>query len=411
MKSGYKKLGEYIELVSNTNLELHYGENDVIGVSNNKEIIQTRANNEGRDFNTFYIVAPNEFIYNSRTSRMGDKVGLGFNNSEKSFITSFNNTVFRVKNEALSPMFLFMWFNRPEFDRYVRYHSWGSSTEIFSWEEMCNTLLPVPSIEKQRELVKEYNIVVNRLKLNNNLIKKLEETAQTIYKQWFVDFEFPNEEGKPYKSSGGEMLESELGEVPKGWEVKKLESLTKQICVAFVGSVYDFYCNESEGIPMLRTTNITEEGISFKDLKYVTHEFHEKNKKSQLRKGDLLVARHGSNGMPVIYDINIEANALNVIIIKPNYEIAGSKFLYLFLTSQSVLEVIKGSLGGSVQEVLNTQKIAELKIAFPENTQSINEILLNLEKLEFFLQEKRKLKRLLNNMLDLLLSKLATIEK
>lgn len=227
MRLNYKKLGEYIELVGCLNADLHYGEVDVRGVSNSKEIIQTKANNEGRDFNKFYVVAPNEFIYNSRTSRMGEKVGLGYNDTEKTFITSFNNTVFRVRNEALLPMYLFMWFNRPEFDRYARFHSWGSSTEIFSWTEMRNTLLPIPCITKQREIVKEYNTVVTRIKLNQQLIQKLEETAQVIYKQWFVDFEFPDENGNPYKSSSGEMeFNEELDkEIPKGWKVGKLPDL------------------------------------------------------------------------------------------------------------------------------------------------------------------------------------------
>lgn len=221
MKSNYKELGEYIELVSIINSDLYYDEVDVIGVSNNKEIIKTRANNEGRELNNFYVVAPNVFIYNSRTSRMGDKVGLGYNDSETSFITSFNNTVFRVKNEALLPMFLFMWFKRPEFDRYARFHSWGSSTEIFSWEEMCKMLLPIPHPDKQREIVKEYTTIQNRINLLQQLIQKMEESAQAIYKQWFVDFEFPNENGKPYKSNGGEMEFNEELEIdiPKGWEV------------------------------------------------------------------------------------------------------------------------------------------------------------------------------------------------
>lgn len=220
MQSSYRKLGEYIELVSCLNADLNYGEGDVRGVSNNKEIIQTKANNKGRDFSKFYVVAPNEFIYNSRTSRMGEKVGLGYNDTEKTFTTSFNNTVFRVKNDALLPMFLFMWFKRPEFDRYARYHSWGSSTEIFSWHDMCETELPIPSIEKQREIVKEYNTIVSRIKLNEQLNQKLEETAQALYKHWFIDLEFPDANGKPYKSSGGKMVfNTELDkEIPKGWE-------------------------------------------------------------------------------------------------------------------------------------------------------------------------------------------------
>lgn len=239
MRSNYRKLGEYIELVNDLNHQIKYGESDVRGVSNNKKIIETKANNKGRDFSKFYIVAPNDFIYNSRTSRMGEKVGLGYNDSRKTFITSFNNTAFRIKNEKLLPAYLFMWFNREEFDRYARYHSWGSSTELFSWDSMCDVELPVPSIEKQREIVREYHVVYDRIALNEQLIQKLEDTAQAIYKQWFVDFEFPISkeyaesigkpelEGKPYQSFGGEMkLCDQLGiEIPVISNTIKLEKI------------------------------------------------------------------------------------------------------------------------------------------------------------------------------------------
>ncbi len=125
-----------------------------------------------------------------------------------------------IKQDELHPEYLMMWFRRPEFDRYARYMSHGSVREMFSWEEMCNVELPVPHIDKQREIVKEYNTIVNRINLNNQLIQKLEETAQAIYRRWFVDFEFPDENGNPYKSSGGEMVFNEelQKEVPKGWK-------------------------------------------------------------------------------------------------------------------------------------------------------------------------------------------------
>jgi len=223
----YKRLGDYIELSNSRNTNLKYEERDVRGVSNDKRIIKSKANNKGRSFENFYIVKSEEFIYNSRTSRMGDKVGLGFNETNKTFITSFNNTAFRVKNNLLIPKYLFMWFNRPEFDRYVRFHSWGSSTEIFSWDEMCNTQLPIPSIEKQQQIITEYNTVTNRINLNNQLNQNLEATAQALYKHWFVDFEFPNAGGKSYKSSGGEMVYNEEldKDIPVGWSVKGLSSI------------------------------------------------------------------------------------------------------------------------------------------------------------------------------------------
>lgn len=185
MRSNYRKLGDYIELVNDTNHLGKYSESDVRGVSNNKDIIKTKANNTGRDFRNFYIVSPSCFIYNSRTSRMGDKVGLGFNNSENTFITSFNNTVFRIKNKNLLPEYLFMWFNRSEFDRYARYHSWGSSTELFPWDGMCDVELPVPSIEEQQKIIDDYNVVKDRFNLNKKLMAKLEKTAFALFNEMF----------------------------------------------------------------------------------------------------------------------------------------------------------------------------------------------------------------------------------
>jgi type I restriction enzyme S subunit len=101
-----------------------------------------------------------------------------------------------------------MWFRRAEFDRYARFKSHGSARETFDWDEMCEIELPVPSLEKQQEIVNEYKTIQKRIKLNENLIQKLEETAQAIYKSWFVE---------------GIDLEN----LPEGWTIKKLEEFTK----------------------------------------------------------------------------------------------------------------------------------------------------------------------------------------
>ena len=169
-----------------------------------------------------------QFAYNRATTRNGDKISIALR-QDNDCIVSLSYRVFRSKDEnILNSEYLMMWFRRPEFDRYARFKSHGSAREIFDWEEMCNTLLPIPHIDKQREIVKEYNTVQNRIALNQKLIQKLEETAQAIYKEWFVEFEFPNGNGKPYKSNGGEMVWcEEVGkEVPKGWIYKNLGSIS-----------------------------------------------------------------------------------------------------------------------------------------------------------------------------------------
>lgn len=226
MRSNYKSIGQYIKVVDVRNKEDK--KDNLLGVSVSKVFIKSIANTVGTDFTLYRVVKKNQFTYIPDTSRRGDKIGLALLDSVEEGLVSQAYTVFEITDkESLLPEYLMMWFRRPEFDRYARYISHGSVREIFSWEDMCNVSLPIPHITKQKEIVKEYTVIQDRIAHNKQLIQKLEETAQAIYKQWFVDFEFPDEEGKPYKSNGGEMVESELGIVPKGWAFGDMSDLYK----------------------------------------------------------------------------------------------------------------------------------------------------------------------------------------
>jgi type I restriction enzyme S subunit len=200
MRKHYKRLGDYIQLVVGRNNDL--GDLPLVGLSIQKKFIPSIANTIGTDMSTYRIIERNQFAYGPVTSRNGDKITIAlFNDFDKALISQAY-VPFEVKDSnELDPEYLMMWFRRPEFDRYARFKSHGSAREIFDWEEMCNTLLPVPHIDKQREIVKEYHTIQNRINLNNQLIQKLEETAQAIYKQWFVE---------------GIDLEN----LPEGWKVK-----------------------------------------------------------------------------------------------------------------------------------------------------------------------------------------------
>jgi type I restriction enzyme S subunit len=239
MRSSYKKLGPFILEVKVKNNDLQVDK--LLGVSITKEFIPSIANTVGTDMSKYKIVRQNQFAYGPVTSRNGDKISVALLQEEECIIST-SYTVFEiVDQQQLLPEYLMMWFRRPEFDRYARYMSHGSVRELFGWDELCDVELPVPTIEKQREIVREYHTIVDRIKLNEQLNQKLEETAQAIYKQWFVDFEFPMSkehaaeigkpelEGKPYKSSCGKMVwNDELDqEIPEGWVCTNLDSLIK----------------------------------------------------------------------------------------------------------------------------------------------------------------------------------------
>ncbi len=186
MKSNYKLLGDYIQEVNIRNTELK--DLDLLGISIQKEFIPSIANTIGTDMSKYKIVKKNQFAYGTVTSRNGDKISIALlQNHEEALISQAYISFEVIDENELLPEYLMMWFRRPEFDRYARYMSYGSAREVFSWEEMCNVKLPVPPIEKQREIVKEYNTILNRIQINENTIEKLEDLSQVIYKEMFKD--------------------------------------------------------------------------------------------------------------------------------------------------------------------------------------------------------------------------------
>lgn len=174
-------LGDYIVRVERTNSAGAYGAEDVRGVSNTKGFLETRANIEGRSLKKFLVIEPFEFVFNRRTTRNGERLGLGFNMTDRVFILTEDYVAFRVKPEKdkeLSPYFLYLYFLRDEFDRYVRSNSWGSATEFFNWEDMCRVKIPLPPIEVQRAYVDAYKGLTALIEENEALLKSLEATAQ-----------------------------------------------------------------------------------------------------------------------------------------------------------------------------------------------------------------------------------------
>ena len=172
-------IGDLIELVNETNSKGEYGADDVRGMTITKEIIPTKADVTNTDLSKFLIVHPEEFVFNPRTH--GKRIGFGYNNSSENFIISWNNIAFRVKSEAkdiVLPSYLFLHFNRDEWDREACFRSWGSSTEVFSWDALCEMKLTLPSIAKQRKYVDVYLALQNNLAVYQSKVEKLRTTFE-----------------------------------------------------------------------------------------------------------------------------------------------------------------------------------------------------------------------------------------
>lgn len=175
------KLGDLIELVLDINSELIYGSDNVRGMTITKEIIPTKADVTGTDLSRFLVVKPREFIYNPRTH--GKKIGFGYNNTQDTFIISWNNIAFRVKaskeNIVLSD-YLFLHFKRDEWDRKACFQSWGSSTEVFAWETLCDMEVELPSLPIQQKYVDVYNSML----ANQQCYERGLEDLQVVYESY-----------------------------------------------------------------------------------------------------------------------------------------------------------------------------------------------------------------------------------
>ncbi|WP_071211807.1 restriction endonuclease subunit S [Vibrio nigripulchritudo] len=408
MRSNYKKLGQFIKEVSVKNKDLSV--ELLLGVSITKQFIPSIANTVGTDMSKYKVVEHHQFAYGPVTSRNGEKISVALLSEEKC-IVSTSYTVFEiVDTELLDPEYLMMWFRRSEFDRYARYMSHGTVRELFGWQEMCDVELPVPSIEKQREIVREYNVVNDRIALNEQLTQKLEDTAQALYKQWFVDFEFPISkeyaesigkpelEGKPYKSSGGEMEFCSLldMEKPIGFKTDHIESYVK-LTQGQVINAKTNYLIESSGIPLLR----------IQDLK--SHEEHifinpsvAASKIADME--DIIVSRTGNVGLTFRHRRGVVHN--NCFKVRSINEQLTSDFLFWFLKSKNVERQMRNLASGSVQADLSHQKFHTLPILLP-TIKSQEQLSAFLNTIETKAENYLKLSSQLSQLKDLILRKMS----
>lgn len=174
-------LGDLLELTTEVNSDNKYHAEDVRGMTITKEIIPTKADVADTDLSKFLVVHPNEFVFNPRTH--GKKIGFGFNDTESSFLISWNNVAFRIKesfHDRVLPEYLFFHFNRSEWDREACFRSWGSSTEVFTWEALCDMIVDLPPLSVQQKYVDIYNSMVANQKCYERGLEDLKITIDAL---------------------------------------------------------------------------------------------------------------------------------------------------------------------------------------------------------------------------------------
>ncbi|MBU8881538.1 restriction endonuclease subunit S [Kaistella sp. DKR-2] len=383
----------------------------LLGVSITKKLIPSIANVIGTDMSVYKIIEKRQFAYGTVTSRNGEKISIALSDQYNKALVSQIYVVFEVIDiEELLPEYLMMWFSRPEFDRYVRFHSHGSTRETFDWADMCEVELPIPAIEEQRQIVAQYQSIANKIKVNEQICEKLEATAQALYKHWFVDFEFPNEAGKPYKSSEGKMVWSEeLGkEIPEGWEVNNLNKITNKIYSGgtpstendnFWNGIYYWFSSGETGNRFIIQTDksITEDGIKGSTTKLC-------------KKYCTVIATAGqgkTRGQSALLFTDVYINQ-SVICVEPKKDIY-SLFIFIDINSR-YNELRNNSDAQSIRGSINSDDIKNLRILMP--TDLCFELFYSKIKNSFDIVENKKYQnQKLTQLQSLLLSRLAVGEE
>lgn len=185
MRSSYKRLGDYIREVDVRNLKLET--TNILGLSMTKQFRPSTSNIVGVDLSKYKIVSKNVFAFDTMSVIRVHKVPIAINSTDSLIIVSPAYITFECKNpDELDPQYLMMWFRRNEFDRYADFKSDSAVRGGYDWKELCDTFIHIPSIERQREIVAEYETLSKRIRLNNQMISTLEATAQTLYHKMFV---------------------------------------------------------------------------------------------------------------------------------------------------------------------------------------------------------------------------------
>ncbi|HFJ6779613.1 restriction endonuclease subunit S [Eubacterium ventriosum] len=347
MKEGYRFLGEYIRQVDIRNKEGK--KENLLGVSVQKQFIQSIANTVGTDFTKYKIVKKGQFTYIPDTSRRGDKIAIALLEDYEEGLVSNVYTVFEViDTEKLLPEYLMLWFSRPEFDRYARFKSHGSVREVMDWEEMCKVELPVPDIEKQRKIVKAYKTITDRIALKQKINDNLEETAQSLFQEQFAAFYNENELPDGYSIATLDSLCSIKGgkRLPADGELLDTPTAHPYIRVRDLGS-NRYVCLTNQ-------------------FQYIDEETHSAISRYIVNTNDIVISIVGTIGLigkihTSLNNANLTENCVklaNIHTVTPDY-------LYYTLCYKKQIKEIELLTVGAVQSKLPMYNIQSMKILVP----------------------------------------------
>lgn len=299
------KLGPYIREIDIRNVS--GSQENLLGVSVSKEFIPSIANTIGTDWKKYKKIRKGQFCYIPDTSRRGDKIGIALLEDYDEALVSQAYTVFETDKRALIPEYLLLWFKREEFDRYARFMSHGSVREIFTWEKFCEIDLPIPSLEKQKEIVKQYydikTAIENKEAINNNLFQSGKTFIRVLMDK------------HPDLFDGTITLEHFCSKISSGGTPNR--------------EIYSYYDNGT--IPWLKNGEI-KNNIILATEEYITQEAVSNSSAKFINQNSVSMAMYCVSDIQVSYNV-IPITTNQAVLNFQTYTIRHSCFLYYLLAA------------------------------------------------------------------------------
>lgn len=385
MKLNYRPIGNFIRLVDVRNKELKNLE--LVGVTVNKRFIPSVANIIGSDMTNYKIIKKNQFACSLMQVRRDGKIPVALFEDNEAIISQAYPVFEIVDTNELLPQYLMMWMTRSEFDRESCFYAVGGVRGSLEWEDFCSMKLPVPTIDKQKEIIKEYHAITDRIKLNEQLNQKLEDTAQEIF-----DSTFNNENKEMEQVRLGDFIEIKGGfSYHSDGLFKGSAYLLGMGCISF-------------------TSRFLENG-----MRLYSNDYPEKH---EVKAKDIVIAtRQQSENMPILgYPAMIPSYlekeslivASNLYRVENNSNLS-NEIIYQLLRSTNYLEHIKLNTKGTTVGMITKDAVEDFYFNLP-SIELISKLHIELKSIVDLIFIKRNEIKKLIELKEILLSKMATIE-
>jgi len=273
-------------------------------------------------------------------------------------------SIIRGDTQKVDSDFLLYFLLNPIFKTHLmRLASDGGTRNALTKSDLENLLILVPSLNEQKSIAAILSCLDCKIENLRKQNETLEAIAQTLFKHWFVDFEFPNEDGKPYKSSGGKMVRSELGEIPAVWNVEKMEDL-----IEVRDGTHDSPKQTKEGFHLITSKHLKKEGIDFESAYLISEsDYIEVNKRSKVDTYDILLSMIGTVGiLYLVWEQDINFAIKNIGLFKASKNRDYSEYIFLFLSSEYGKTYFKTRLIGTTQSYLTLSSLREMPLIVPD---------------------------------------------